>query len=416
MKKLRFLALLLMTFFTFDLGSFVEAQSDPRQISTGMIYQVSTGTVNPIWYSPRIPNYRASDGRFRNLSPASSAWHGSKRSRQPLADFAWRRSLLDDGPASTGHIELGIRRRNLHQPYRIRQLQYRGDLHLLSCPENNRRGEPTAPGPSIGEPPKQPKTKPAPTEDQSIACKKFPSFCKLQHLQLLQVRKGFVVTDDGAEGTIMVTRRQILLGGALTLVLGERIGWCAQGQGRAVRTSGAHGCILQEAYASPFMETSKGEQFYSTGTETVIGSSGDRDFDFALAQTLARISDLFDVLPGFGFYDDYDRKNAFATRAVRAGRGDGTVLFGQRMLKDFACGARGARRGCSLCMRATNLGYILQFKSNLQSYRFGADQPTGKRVELQADYFAGFFAVLENVRGRSSQRPFSPSLSSIWAT
>lgn len=188
----------------------------------------------------------------------------------------------------------------------------------------------------------------------------------------------------------MVTRRQILLGGALHILVGERVGWSAQGVTRPRRPTGAHGCILHTAYASPFIETSRGEQLFSTGTESVIGSSGDRDFDFALAQTLARISDLFDVLPGFGFYDDYDAKNAYATRAVRAGRGHGTVLFGQRLLKELL-GGQESPDAAVAAVCAHEFGHILQYRKNLDRI-VGSGQPTVKRVELQADYFAGFFA------------------------
>ena len=158
----------------------------------------------------------------------------------------------------------------------------------------------------------------------------------------------------------------------------------------------------QSEHASPFLETSYGEQLFATGTESVIGSSGDRDFDFALAQTLARVSDLFDVLPGFGFYDDYDGKNAYATRAVRAGRAQGTVLFGQRLLKDLLSEHESPDAAvAAVC--AHEFGHILQFKRNLDRL-VGADQPTVKRVELQADYFAGFFAGT-----RKLQKPDFPA-------
>ena len=129
----------------------------------------------------------------------------------------------------------------------------------------------------------------------------------------------------------LVTRREILFGGALSIVFGPGSGVSAQVKDRRGRLTGGRGCMLLEAYAPQFMETSNGQQLFATGTEAVIGSSGDRDFDFALAQTLARIADLFDVLPGFGFYDDYESKNAYATKAVRAKNADGTVLFGQRL-------------------------------------------------------------------------------------
>ena len=200
----------------------------------------------------------------------------------------------------------------------------------------------------------------------------------------------------------MFTRRQILVCGAFSIVFHERIGCCAQLISRPRRSTGSHGCILKSEHASPFLETSYGEQLFATGTESVIGSSGDRDFDFALAQTLARVSDLFDVLPGFGFYDDYDGKNAYATRAVRAGRAQGTVLFGQRLLKDLLSEHESPDAAvAAVC--AHEFGHILQFKRNLDRL-VGADQPTVKRVELQADYFAGFFAGT-----RKLQKPDFPA-------
>src|SRR5437899_2253492 len=50
MKKVRFLTLALAAFFALTPSRRVEGQSDARQVLAGMIYQVSTGTVNPNWY------------------------------------------------------------------------------------------------------------------------------------------------------------------------------------------------------------------------------------------------------------------------------------------------------------------------------------------------------------------------------
>jgi hypothetical protein len=91
--------------------------------------------------------------------------------------------------------------------------------------------------------------------------------------------------------------------------------------------------MLADDEAEQFLATSTGHQTFATGNEPIIASSGDREFDYALAQTLSRITDTFRILPGFAYYDDFGVPNALATSVVRMARADGTVLFGQRYLK-----------------------------------------------------------------------------------
>src|ERR1043165_2666464 len=50
MRKLIAATVLAMLGLAFERS--VSAQPDPRQVLAGMIYQVSTGTENPSWYSP----------------------------------------------------------------------------------------------------------------------------------------------------------------------------------------------------------------------------------------------------------------------------------------------------------------------------------------------------------------------------
>ncbi|MCW5686713.1 MAG: metalloprotease [Pseudolabrys sp.] len=122
----------------------------------------------------------------------------------------------------------------------------------------------------------------------------------------------------------------------------------------------------------------------------MIPKSGNKDFDFALAQTLAKISNLLDATPGFAYYDDYDGMNAFASPRVRLSNADGTVLFGQNLLKRLMQGNDHPELGvAAVC--AHEFGHILQYKRGLTQI-VGAGQPTVKRVELQADFFAGYFA------------------------
>src|SRR5258705_13144525 len=63
--------------------------------------------------------------------------------------------------------------------------------------------------------------------------------------------------------------------------------------------------------------------------------SGDRVFDRALAHTLAKASDVLNVLPGFAFFDDNTSKNAFASSSTRLGRSDGSVVFGKILFREI---------------------------------------------------------------------------------
>lgn len=124
----------------------------------------------------------------------------------------------------------------------------------------------------------------------------------------------------------------------------------------------------------------------------MIPRSGDKYFDLALAQSLAKIATLLDVLPAFAYYDDYDGKNAYATPVKRLERVDGTVLMGTGLLQELKSKAEHPEVAIvGVC--AHEFGHILQYRHKLLS-RLDEGQQTVKRGELQADYFAGYFAGL----------------------
>src|SRR5262249_6682041 len=102
----------------------------------------------------------------------------------------------------------------------------------------------------------------------------------------------------------MFTRREVAAGGMLTLLFG---GCC---RADSARTPHTFGCCLASEDVEAVYPNGTDTRTYFTGNEPMIPRSGDRDFDFALAQTLAKISDAFGVLPGFAYYDDYDSRNA----------------------------------------------------------------------------------------------------------
>lgn len=117
-------------------------------------------------------------------------------------------------------------------------------------------------------------------------------------------------------------------------------------------------------------------------------STGNAGMDRALDQALKRVSDTFEVLPGFGFYDDHDGENAWATARVLLQQTDGTVLFGDRM---FATLMRfDPQGGAVMWTIAHEFAHIWLYKSGQKS-RLLAGQQTVRRVELHADFLAGFY-------------------------
>ena len=198
----------------------------------------------------------------------------------------------------------------------------------------------------------------------------------------------------------MWTRRDVALGGLLTLVFGLGVPCMCLAQ--SVRRRRGYGCILSVEDAKQFMDDQTDARLYITGNEPMIPRSGDKDFDLALAITLAKISRTLEVLPGFAYYDDYDGMNAYATSKVRLNNADGTVLFGQRLLRKLMRGRESPEVAvASVC--AHEFGHILQFKHGLD-HVVGTGQPTVKRIELQADFLAGYFAGI-----RKLERPSFPA-------
>lgn len=192
------------------------------------------------------------------------------------------------------------------------------------------------------------------------------------------------------------SRRETAFGGALTLIFG------LSGSCSCAHADDARGCFLSDASFERLAPAGADVRTFISGSEPMIHRSGDRNFDFALVQTLSRLSIAFEVLPGFAYYDDASSRNAYATTRTRLQRADGTFLFGLELLRSLM-----ARREhpdvavAAVC--AHEFGHILQFKRGLIPI-VNAGQATVKRSELQADYFAGYFSGL-----RRLERPGFPS-------
>ena len=200
----------------------------------------------------------------------------------------------------------------------------------------------------------------------------------------------------------MLYRREVVAGGALNVLWTFACCSCRTVQAAPQRHNDVFGCTLPESEAEAFFSTASDTRMYVTGSEPMIPRSGDKDFDMALAQTLALVSEALQVSPGFAYYDDYDGLNAYASPRARLNGADGTVLFGQGLLGRLRSGQDSPEVSvAAVC--AHEFGHILQYKNGLID-RLNAGQTTVRRSELQADYFAGYFAGL-----RRRNRPSFPA-------
>jgi hypothetical protein len=199
-----------------------------------------------------------------------------------------------------------------------------------------------------------------------------------------------------------ISRRDVALGGLLS------IGWLAASCGCATKATcapHAFGCMLTDDAADVVFALDA--QALGAGASPTIVESGDRELDYALAQTLSKLTDTWNVLPGFAWFDDSAAPNAFATSRRLLSRNDGTVLFGRRLL-DRCLKAREHPDVVISAICAHEYGHIAQYKYGLTK-RLAAGQTTVKRNELHADFLAGYFAGV-----RKLERPGFPA--AVYAT
>ncbi|PZP69449.1 metalloprotease [Methylorubrum populi] len=134
---------------------------------------------------------------------------------------------------------------------------------------------------------------------------------------------------------------------------------------------------------------------FENGSEQIEPRSGNAQLDRALAQTLAKLSKTFDVLPGFAYYRDNGRPNALATPEVRLQRTDGTVLFGLEMLQMLL--QRPEHPDASIvAVCAHEFGHIVGYKTRLIE-KLAPNRRDPFRAEQHADYIAGFFAGMRKL-------------------
>ena len=172
-------------------------------------------------------------------------------------------------------------------------------------------------------------------------------------------------------------------------------------EANAASLSTVRGCLLESTHMRAL--GSSGIRFLQPD-ERLISTTGDRSLDRALGRALVRLSELFSERPGFGFIDDFEGANAYATDQTRVPGTWGTVCFGQNLFRDLM--ERYQDQGLAvMAVAAHEFGHIAQFRSGVDR-KLIRYQSTVKRVELHADLLSGYFL---GVRKRQE-----PSIS-VWA-
>jgi hypothetical protein len=187
----------------------------------------------------------------------------------------------------------------------------------------------------------------------------------------------------------MITRRRLLIGGAASIAVYPESSRCQ---------ASVEGCLITINQAEALLGS---EQVWLSYSSVETGS-GDRDFDRALAETLAFLSDRFFVLPGFAFFSEPGSPNAFASSTRRMGRSDGDVLFGRQLFRKIMSRREHPEIGIvSVC--AHEFGHIAQYKYGVYNRLVGSNRRI-KRLELHADFLSGYFAGI-----RRLQHPHYPA-------
>lgn len=113
--------------------------------------------------------------------------------------------------------------------------------------------------------------------------------------------------------------------------------------------------------------------------------------DAALVRAIGRLSSSFEISPKFGFFDDREYApagNALAWRPDPSERPNGAVTFGvmlfDRLMAEDPIGAS------VLAVLAHEFGHIALYLSGREA-EVREGRPTAKRVELHADFLAGYY-------------------------
>jgi hypothetical protein len=181
----------------------------------------------------------------------------------------------------------------------------------------------------------------------------------------------------------MINRRKFIKAGTCAI--------CASAAS-AIAEPDYHGCTLSGTEIAQRIEPQVTPRIYGLAEVPVsrgdLHGSGDPTFDRALSVTLLKLSETFLVLPGFAFSERI-RLNAFASTNPALGRDDGSVVFGNPLYREIMTRREHPEVGI-VAVCAHEFGHIAQFKRGIN--RILISEKRVKRLELHADFLAGYFA------------------------
>jgi hypothetical protein len=181
---------------------------------------------------------------------------------------------------------------------------------------------------------------------------------------------------------IISSRREVVFNGLLTILFGS----CCSTAAHAQRT---FGCWIPPESTQRFFGRATRGLALRNGTEVLEPRSGDPSLDRALVRALARLSRLFDVLPGFSYYREFGSPNAQATDEQLLDRTDGTVMFGLTLLQQLMQRERPDASIVAVC--AHEYGHILSYKNGMIR-QLAPTRDEVFRAEQFADFMAGYYA------------------------
>ena len=192
------------------------------------------------------------------------------------------------------------------------------------------------------------------------------------------------------------------------------------GESTSLQTSSTadelEGCLREGTDVNPKSDVnniihSRADETSYRGFTGITRSTDNLELDLTLDAALKRLADLFGVLPGFGFYDDFKGPNAFAIYASppMVPNTAGTVLFGRRLFQNMM---KFDPTGVAvLWTLAHEFGHIWLFMSGRYK-EVKRGQPTAKRIELHADFLAGYYLAIfpkkKKKKKNYTTRPFTP--------
>lgn len=126
-------------------------------------------------------------------------------------------------------------------------------------------------------------------------------------------------------------------------------------------------------------------------------TSGNPQLDAALGVLLVQMSAFFEVRPEFGFIEEENGPNAYASNHNLNGHADGTVAFGRQLLKIEMRKPGGDFSVMAIC--AHEFGHVRQFRDRMFARIRNAGLPV-YCSELHADFLAGAFVAFWKTRMR----------------